>query len=136
MGFEASANVQLMKDLGLRASVDYVNAEQTKDTVQPLPFIPPMHGLLRLAYQDIIYGAMIEWRLAANQERLAAGETPTAGYGILNIGAGVRLLQGARSCIISVCAATIFSIKCTVIIPPSLKTFFHSQGGECGSIMI
>jgi iron complex outermembrane receptor protein len=94
MGFEASANIQLMKNLGLRASVDYVNAEQTKDTIQPLPFIPPMHGLVRLAYQDNMYGAMIEWRLAASQERLAAGETPTAGYGILNIGAGVRLLQG------------------------------------------
>jgi len=53
-----------------------------------------MRGLLRLLYQDNMFGATIEWRLAASQERIAAGETPTAGYGILNIGVGVRLLQG------------------------------------------
>jgi iron complex outermembrane receptor protein len=93
MGFEASVNIQLVQNLGLRASLDYVNAEQTKDTMQPLPFIPPMRSLLRLTYQDNTYGGMIEWRLAASQERLGVGETPTAGYGILNIGFGVRFTQ-------------------------------------------
>lgn len=94
MGFEASVNVELMQNFGLRASVGYVNAEQTKDTIQPLPFIPAMHGLLRLSYQNNTYGAIIEWRLVASQERLGVGDTPTAGYGILNIGGGVRLPQG------------------------------------------
>ena len=33
---------------------------------------------------------MIELRLAAGQTRLGDGDTPTAGYGIVNLGAGIR----------------------------------------------
>jgi iron complex outermembrane receptor protein len=93
IGFEASANIQLVQNFAVRASVDYINAEQIKNTIQPLPFIPPMRGLLRLSYRDNIYAGMIEWRLAARQTRLGVGDTPTAGYGIINIGVGIRLYQ-------------------------------------------
>jgi len=94
MGFEASMNVQIANYLALRTSVDYVNGEQTSDSVQPLPNIPPLHGLLRLNYQDNTYSGIIEWRLAAAQNQLGYGDIPTAGYGVVNIGGGVRLTQG------------------------------------------
>jgi len=94
IGFEASTNFQLADYFALRASVDYVDAKDTKANI-PLPRIPPMRGLLRLSYQDQMYTGMIEWRLAASQTKLGDGDTPTAGYGIVNIGAGVRFLQGA-----------------------------------------
>ena len=36
---------------------------------------------------------MIEWRGAASQTRLGVGDTPTSGYGIYNLGVGLRLVQ-------------------------------------------
>jgi iron complex outermembrane receptor protein len=35
----------------------------------------------------------MEWRLAAAQNRLGVGDTPTAGYAVANLGAGVRLVS-------------------------------------------
>jgi iron complex outermembrane receptor protein len=91
-GFEASTMVQLAQTLALKASVDYVEAEDTKNNV-PLPFTPPLRGLLRMSYQDHQYSGMLEWRLAASQTRLGDGDTPTEGYGVVNIGAGIRFAQ-------------------------------------------
>jgi iron complex outermembrane receptor protein len=90
MGFEAAVTVQPVQDVALRASGDYVNAENTQLNV-PLPFIPPLRGLLRATYQDHRYMGMIECRAAASQTRLGDGDTPTAGYAILNLGVGLRL---------------------------------------------
>ncbi len=94
IGFEASSNFQLVDYLALRASVDYVDAKDTKANM-PLPRTPPMRGLLRMSYQDKMFAAMVEWRLASSQDKLGDGDTPTAGYGIVNLGAGVRFFQGA-----------------------------------------
>ncbi len=92
MGYEATVMVQVMHNVALKAATDYVNAEDTKNNV-PLPFTPPMRGLLRMSYQDPAYSAMVEWRLAARQTRLGDGDTPTAGYGIVNLGVGMRFVQ-------------------------------------------
>ena len=92
-GYEASATVEPLSDIALEASASYVNAEDTKNHV-PLPFIPPLHGFLRMTYQDNTYTGIIEWRLAAAQTRLGQGDTYTAGYGIVNISFGVRLVSG------------------------------------------
>ena len=88
-GFEALVMVQPMQKIAVRASVDFVNAEDTKNNI-PLPFTPPMRGLLRMIYQDEMYSGMVEWRLAARQTRLGDGDTPTAGYGVVNLGVGIR----------------------------------------------
>ncbi len=92
MGFEAAATVEPVQYVALRASSDYVNAENTQLHV-PLPFIPPLRGLLRATYQDQTYMGMIEWRGAASQTRLGDGDTPTSGYGIYDLGVGLRLTQ-------------------------------------------
>jgi iron complex outermembrane receptor protein len=92
-GFEATATVSPVRNIALRASSDYVNAENTQLGI-PLPFIPPLRGLLRATYQDAVYMGMIEWRGAASQTRLGVGDTPTSGYGIYNVGVGVRIPQG------------------------------------------
>ena len=89
-GFEASATVQPLPNVAVRATMDYVNAEDTRRNV-PLPFTPPMRGLVSLRYQDNISSAMVQWRLAARQSRLGDGDTPTAGYGVINIGSGFRI---------------------------------------------
>ncbi len=92
MGFEASLTVVPAADWVLHASSDYVNAQDTRLDV-PLPFIPPLRGLVRAAYQNQRYMGMVEWRLAARQTRLGDGDTPTDGYAVMNIGAGIRLVH-------------------------------------------
>ncbi len=92
-GYEASATVQLAPHWALRGSSDYVNAQDTRAN-EPLPFIPPLRGLLRATYQNERYNGMIEVRGAAAQNRLGDGDTPTAGYALLNLGIGMRLVQG------------------------------------------
>lgn len=89
-GFEASVTVEPLKYVALQASSDYVYAQDTEQDV-PLPFTPPFRGLLRGTYQNARFMGMIEWRLAAEQTRLGDGDTPTKGYGIVNLGTGVRL---------------------------------------------
>jgi iron complex outermembrane receptor protein len=91
-GFEASVTVAPAPFLVLRASSDYVSAEDTRNGV-PLPFVPPLRGLLRATYQDQRYTGMVEWRVAARQTRLGQGDTPTAGYGVVNLGVGLRMVH-------------------------------------------
>jgi iron complex outermembrane receptor protein len=92
-GFEASVSVQPTPALVLRAGSDYVNAQDTRAGV-PLPFIPPLRGLLRATYEDGARMGMVEVRVAARQTRLGDGDTPTAGYAVVNAGVGVRLTHG------------------------------------------
>ena len=101
-GCDLTTSAQLMEHWAVTVSGSYVNATAVRDSVTPLPFIPPLKCLLRLNYQDNIYSGMIEWRLASAQDRLGPNETPTAGYGIINLGAGMKLTQGSTVHYISV----------------------------------
>ncbi|MFI5207501.1 MAG: TonB-dependent receptor [Gemmatimonadales bacterium] len=107
MGFEASVNLAPAPALGLRASVDYVNAQDTRNDV-PLPFTPPLRGLLRATWQQGGYSGLVEWRLAAAQNRLGEGDTPTAGYTVTNVGIGVRLVRNATVSEISLRCDNVF----------------------------
>ncbi len=107
-GFEALVMIQPVSRIALRASIDFVNAEDTKSNV-PLPFTPPMRGLLRMSYQDEMYSGTVEWRLAARQTRLGDGDTPTAGYGVVNLGAGVRFSHGGIEHTISLHCDNLFN---------------------------
>jgi iron complex outermembrane receptor protein len=91
-GFEASVLVQPAANLALKASVDGVHADDTRNNT-PLPFTPPMRGLLRGSYQDNQFWGMAELRLAASQTRLGEGDTQTEGYGVVNLAAGIRFVQ-------------------------------------------
>jgi iron complex outermembrane receptor protein len=92
MGFEASLTVQPWEYVAIRASSDYVNAEDTRNNA-PLPFTPPLRGLLRGTYQDSRWMGMVEMRMASTQTRLGEGDTPTSGYTVMNLGFGVRFTQ-------------------------------------------
>jgi Outer membrane receptor proteins, mostly Fe transport len=91
-GFDASVTVQPAQYFALKAGADYVNAEDTRQNV-PLPFTPPLRGLLRATYQDRTYMGMVETRLAASQTRLGEGDTPTPGYAVVNFGVGMRFAR-------------------------------------------
>jgi iron complex outermembrane receptor protein len=91
-GYEVSLNYEPVQSVLLRGTSSYVNAEDTQFH-EPLPFIPPLRGTLSATYQGPRYRATMEWRLAAAQNRLGVGDTPTAGYAVANLGAGVRLVS-------------------------------------------
>lgn len=91
-GVEGKVTVEPVARVALTASADYVNAQDTRRNV-PLPFTPPLRGLVRGSYQDGEYLGVIEWRMAARQDRLGDGDTPTSGYAVMNVGTGVRLVQ-------------------------------------------
>jgi iron complex outermembrane receptor protein len=107
VGFEASVTVQAASHLVLHASSDYVNAQDTRQNM-PLPFIPPLRALLRATYRDPKYMGLIEWRVAASQNRLGVGDTPTAGYAVMNLGLGVRLVHQGLVSEISVHCDNVF----------------------------
>jgi iron complex outermembrane receptor protein len=107
LGFEASITVQPRPHIALLASSDYVRAENTRQDV-PLPFTPPLRGLLRATYQDGRNMGMVEWRGAADQDRLGDGDTPTKGWGIVNLGAGVRIASGSIAHNVSVHCDNLF----------------------------
>jgi iron complex outermembrane receptor protein len=91
-GVDGSVTVQPAQYFALRAGADYVNAEDTRLNV-PLPFTPPLRGLLRATYQDRTYMGLIETRMAAKQSRLGEGDTPTPGYTVVNLGIGLRVAR-------------------------------------------
>ncbi|MFL5561381.1 MAG: TonB-dependent receptor [Gemmatimonadaceae bacterium] len=93
LGAEATVSVQPTAETDLRAMADYVRAEDLEARA-PLPFIPPLRSTIRGTWQHHEYLWTAEWRMAARQTRLGDGDTPTAGYGLLNLGAGVRLVYG------------------------------------------
>ncbi|MGZ3330621.1 MAG: TonB-dependent receptor [Gemmatimonadaceae bacterium] len=92
LGFDASVTVQPAQYIALKAGADYVNAEDTRQHV-PLPFTPPLRGLVRVTFQNSTYMGLIETRLAASQTRLGAGDTPTPGYTVVNVGVGMRFAR-------------------------------------------
>ena len=49
---------------------------------------------MRATCQNPTYTGRLEWRGAAKQTRLGEGDTPTAGYGLINLGTGLRFMQG------------------------------------------
>jgi iron complex outermembrane receptor protein len=51
---------------------------------------------------------MVEWRAAARQTRLGDGDTPTAGYGVLNLAAGLRLVRGSTVSVITLHCDNVF----------------------------
>ena len=93
-GFEASATVAASRWVVLQGSADYVNAEDTKAGA-PLPFTPPLRGMLRATWEGRKGWGLVEWRMAASQTRLGDGDTPTDGYAIMDLGLGIRFGNGA-----------------------------------------
>ncbi|HMJ19884.1 MAG TPA: TonB-dependent receptor [Gemmatimonadaceae bacterium] len=91
-GVDASATVEAARYIALKVGADYVNAEDTRQHV-PLPFTPPLRGLVRATYQNAIYMGLVETRIAAKQTRLGEGDTPTPGYAVVNLGVGMRFAR-------------------------------------------
>lgn len=61
-----------------------------------LPFMPPLNGRVGVRYETPRWFAGTSVRMSGRQERLGDFETETAGSGVLDASAGVRLPVGGR----------------------------------------
>lgn len=61
-----------------------------------LPLMPPLHGRVGARYETPRWFVGADLRAAARQSHLGDFETETAGYGTVDMDAGVRLLIGGR----------------------------------------
>jgi iron complex outermembrane receptor protein len=87
VGTEASLQVKTHKYLDAFANLDYVNAELKSGL--PLPRIPPFRAHLGLDGHYKYLTVRPELTLASRQNRVFAGEKPTAGYAVFNIAGNV-----------------------------------------------
>ncbi|MDF3055899.1 MAG: TonB-denpendent receptor [Rariglobus sp.] len=79
-------------NLDLKFNIDYTLARQRNS--DDLPRIPPLKGLIGLAWTGGPWSAGVDWQLVADQNRTAPGETSTDGYSLLSAYIGYRLVQG------------------------------------------
>lgn len=83
-GVEAHADVTLTTKLGAELTWDFVRAERTSDKA-PLPRIPPQRIVAGLRYTDGPFQVGGNVTAAADQNRVFAAETATAGYAMLRL---------------------------------------------------
>ena len=81
-GIEAHADVTLTSKLAAELTWDFVRAERTSDNA-PMPRIPPQRLVAGLRYADGPFQVGGNVTAAADQNRVFAAETPTAGYATL-----------------------------------------------------
>ncbi len=100
-GVDVSTEVETASMLTLRGRFDYVRGNNDA-TSSPLPLLPPARGDLE-AELHTASGAkynrayfMVGTQLVARQDRLGQFDTPTAGYALLNLGAGAGRQLGGR----------------------------------------
>ena len=78
--------------LDLKLGVDYTLAEDSSGNA--LPRIPPLKGVIGLAWRSGAWSAGTDWQLIADQTRNATSETDTGGYTLLSAHVSYRLIQG------------------------------------------
>ncbi len=97
VGFEAELMLHAFEsdphhlDVALRA--DYVRAEN-RDDDEPLPRISPLRFGGSLLYHGAALDAHLEILRVRRQDRVPAGDLPTDGYTMLNVGVGYPIVVG------------------------------------------
>jgi iron complex outermembrane receptor protein len=79
--------------LDLKFDVDCTFASQSNG--DDLPRIPPLKGLVGLAWTRTSWNAGLDWQLVAEQNRSAPNETATDGYTLLSAYVGYQFVRGA-----------------------------------------
>ncbi len=100
VGFEASAEARVSRDLWLNSKVDYVRGELIPQN-KPLPRIPPLRGTLGLDWRYKAFSVRPELVLANRQLRVFDHETPTAGYAAFNLNTSYAFVTRRAAHIIS-----------------------------------
>jgi len=92
-GFESKLSYELFKGFTATLVSDYVRAKnQTTD--ENISQIPPFRFLVEMRYTTPRYWFGATFNFAFAQNNVAPNEEPTAGYGLVGIYGGVKLLTG------------------------------------------
>lgn len=100
-GFEAAADWNVAAGWALQGTASHVRAEFT-DTGRPVPMIPPLRGRVSVEHERPSWFARVEAELAGGQERVGEFETPTAGYEMFDVVAGLRFNVRGRLSVLTV----------------------------------
>lgn len=93
VGFDAQANFRVARFLWIKAGFGLVNAKLT-DIDEYVPRIPPFHGRLEAEMPWGAFAITPELVWSASQDKIfSVGETPTAGYAVLNVKAQYTLAR-------------------------------------------
>jgi iron complex outermembrane receptor protein len=112
LGFEVEGSARVARMGGFAINVDaladYVRA--TIKTVGPAPRIPPLRFLGGIEAQSDLINGRVEVERVTSQNRLAALETPTNGYTMVNASLSVSPLREHRQLSITLSANNIFDV--------------------------
>ncbi len=100
-GFEGALDWVVVGDLKVEAVGSYVRGT-IQSSSEPLPLIPPLQGRFAIGYAPRNWFAEAETRVAARQDRTGPFETPTNGYAVFDLSAGIRITVGGRLNVITV----------------------------------
>jgi iron complex outermembrane recepter protein len=92
-GMEFKAQHDFTNNLTTTVIFDYVRGYQ-KDNDENLPQMPPLRFSIEERYSTDDYWFGLQWKLAFEQNKVAEYETPTKGYGLVDVYCGVRLMTG------------------------------------------
>lgn len=96
MGGEGMVEWEALPSLVLRSQASYVRGTRTEDD-SPIPAMPPLEGSVSARYERRRWFTTAEWRVAAEQNRVAEHEAPTGGHSLVDLGGGFRWTTGGRS---------------------------------------
>lgn len=100
-GFESALEWAIIGDLTVEAVVSYVRG-RIKATDEALPLIPPLQGRFAIGYAPRNWFVEAETRVAARQDRTGPFESPTDGYAVFDLSAGIRITVMGRLNVITV----------------------------------
>ena len=93
-GAELKSILDITEGLSVTLSSDFVRGKY-RSSDQNLPLIPPFRFSIEPKYIKHEYWAGLTFRASAEQNKVALNETPTKGYGIIDVFGGVKLLTGS-----------------------------------------
>jgi iron complex outermembrane receptor protein len=99
-GTELSVDVTANRHVNVIAGLDYVNAELSDG--RPLPRIAPLRAHFGLDLHHENFSVRPEFVAVGRQDRIFANETPTAGYGTVNVAASYVIPQKHFAHVLSV----------------------------------
>jgi len=107
-GFELKAQYEITRQISLTAIMDYTQGEKLGNK-EPLPQMPPFRFSIEPRYADDEYWFGLNWKLVADQNRVAQFEESTKGYGIIDLYVGTKIPSGNSYHIINLRAENILN---------------------------
>lgn len=107
-GFELKAQYEITRQISITAIMDYTRGNQVSGST-PLPQMPPLRFSVEPRYADDDYWFGLNWKLVADQSNVALFESPTKGYGLVDLYIGTKILSGKSYHIVNLRAENLFN---------------------------